>query len=278
MQYSRVGPGLIVISLLVSVPILAFAQTADRIITLSPHAAELVDAAGAADRLVGVTAFTDHPEHASRLPVVGDARSLDRERVLWLSPDLVIAWEGGNREIDLEWLESRGIRVFRSHPKKLEDITREIREIGRLTATERQAEEKARALDARISRLRQMSIDNTPVRYFFQVWPRPPMTFGGDSILVRALATCGGRNLFSDIPRETFSVDPEALLTLEADIELIPSDLPSAVPLTRAPRVLQVDVDPLYRPGPRLFEAVESLCRALGEGKAMRPEAISDDL
>ena len=67
-------------------------RSAQRIITLAPHLAELVVAAGAGDRLVGVSAFTDYPPEAAGLPEIGDAFRVDLEAVAALEPDLILAW------------------------------------------------------------------------------------------------------------------------------------------------------------------------------------------
>src|SRR5437867_11741675 len=65
---------------------------ARRIVSLAPHATELLFAAGAGTRVVGVLAPANWPPEAARLPRVGDARALDLERIVALKPDLVVAW------------------------------------------------------------------------------------------------------------------------------------------------------------------------------------------
>ena len=45
-------------------------ETAQRVVTLAPHLTELVFASGAADKLVGVSAYSDYPKEAMTLPVV----------------------------------------------------------------------------------------------------------------------------------------------------------------------------------------------------------------
>ena len=70
-------------------------QTVRRIITLAPHLTELVYAAGAGDRLVGVVEYSDFPPQAENLPRVGDSFRLDHERVASLAPDLVLVWRSG---------------------------------------------------------------------------------------------------------------------------------------------------------------------------------------
>ena len=54
------------------------ASAATRVVTLSPHLAELAYAAGAGESLVGVSSYTDYPEAAAALPRVGDAFLVDQ--------------------------------------------------------------------------------------------------------------------------------------------------------------------------------------------------------
>jgi len=60
----------------------ALSQPARRIISLAPHATELLFAAGAGDRVVGVLSPADWPPEAARLPRVGNALAMDLERVV----------------------------------------------------------------------------------------------------------------------------------------------------------------------------------------------------
>jgi iron complex transport system substrate-binding protein len=63
-----------------------------RIVSLAPHATELLYAAGAGDSVVGVLATSDWPPEALAKPRVGDSRALDLERILVLAPDLIVTW------------------------------------------------------------------------------------------------------------------------------------------------------------------------------------------
>ena len=94
---------------------------ARRIVSLAPHATELLFAAGAGDRVVGVLSPADWPPQASRLPRVGDARALDLERILALAPDLVVAWPY-LAPAQLERLRALGIAIYVSNPHTPEAI------------------------------------------------------------------------------------------------------------------------------------------------------------
>ena len=83
---------------------------AERIISLAPSLTEIIYAAGAGDKLVGVVEFSDFPDAATKLPIVGRHDLLDLEAILALEPDLVVAWENGqspslNRKTQELWYQ-----------------------------------------------------------------------------------------------------------------------------------------------------------------------------
>ncbi len=68
---------------------------AQRIVSLSPHATELLFAAGATKQVVGTIDYSDYPEQARSIPRIGSFQKIDLERVIALKPDLVIGWQAG---------------------------------------------------------------------------------------------------------------------------------------------------------------------------------------
>ncbi|HEY4972231.1 MAG TPA: ABC transporter substrate-binding protein, partial [Steroidobacteraceae bacterium] len=66
---------------------LTLARPAQRIVSLSPGATAMLFAAGAGDRVVGTSAYSNEPAAAERIARIGDAQSFDVERVLALHPD-----------------------------------------------------------------------------------------------------------------------------------------------------------------------------------------------
>lgn len=251
---------------------------AQRLVALSPHGAELVFAAGAGAKLVGATSFSNYPAAAARVPRIGDAARLDRERLLALEPDLVIAWPSGNRPQDLAWLERRGIALYRSDPAELQDIAENIREIGHLTDRGEIAAAAAMQFSNRLARLRRHYSGRTPLRVFYQVWPSPLFTVGNNHIIARVLALCGGRTLFTDLTTPTPMVSREAVLL--ADPQAIVAALPEqgaddpfarwrrwrSIEAVREGRFVGVRADLIHRPTPRILEGAEVICRGLRGG------------
>jgi len=103
---------------------------AERLITLSPHLAELVYAAGAGENLVATVEYSEYPEAAASVPRIGDAFRIDVERVLALSPDLVIAWDSGNPRQAVSQLVSLGIPVWSVEIRAPGEIAEVIKAIG----------------------------------------------------------------------------------------------------------------------------------------------------
>lgn len=245
-----------------------------RIISLSPHATELVFAAGAGECLRGVTAFSDYPPAARTLPQVGDAAHLDRERLLALRPDLVIVWPDGNRPQDLTWLERRGIPLFRSNPQDLMAIAANLRAIGRLAGTDAVAEAAARAFEARLQDLRERYRHLPRRRVFYQLWSRPLLALGQDPLIQEALALCGMENLFRQLHGAAPAVSRDAVILADPDA-ILAGDTGDPEPFAwwrRWPqlravalgRLLVVPADLLQRPTPRILEGVAQVCIALG--------------
>jgi hypothetical protein len=77
-------------------PRVGAAVAAPRIISLSPHITELLFAAGAGDRIVGVDDSSDYPPAVAAIPRVGEPTALDVEGLLKLKPTLIVLWESGD--------------------------------------------------------------------------------------------------------------------------------------------------------------------------------------
>ena len=75
---------------------------AKRIVTLAPHIVEQLFAIGAGDRIVGTVSYSDYPEAAKEIPIIGGYELFDLETILALKPDLVIGWSSGNSAAQLE--------------------------------------------------------------------------------------------------------------------------------------------------------------------------------
>ena len=228
---------------------------AARIVTLSPHATELVFAAGAGDKLIAVASYSDYPAEAAALPRIGGSGGVDRERLLQLQPDLVVAWHSGSRLFDLAWLDRRGIPVFRSEPQSLNQIPESLRKLGVLAGTTSQAQRAAELLELGLARV--CRTDAPVRRTYYQLWDRPALTYGGRHWANDALTRIGFVNVFADVDRSVFSPAEEAVLARHPDLVLA-SEL-TEVGRQIAPRVIRVPTA-WDRPTPRILAALRQVC------------------
>lgn len=251
------------------------AHPAMRAISLAPHATELIYAAGAGGRLVGVARGSDYPPAAGALPSVGDGLAPDPERVAALRPDLVIGWLPGGAAPLLPVLRALRVPLYYSDPRTLRDIPRAVEDMGTLFGTQAVAAPAAAALRARIDALAARYAGRRPVRVFVQAGREPLYTLNGTSIVSDALRLCGGVNVFADAPVTAPQVSAEAVLAARPDAVVAGSANPASLdataaawralglPAALAGHVVGIDADMLYRPGPRLIGATEKLCAAL---------------
>ncbi|MEP1595715.1 MAG: helical backbone metal receptor, partial [Halieaceae bacterium] len=102
------------------------AQPAQRVITLAPHLVENLYSAGGGGRIVGTVSFSNYPEEAKTLPLIGSFNAFSLERILALQPDLILMWGSGNGLQALEQLQQLGLPVYVDELRTLEDMYQSI--------------------------------------------------------------------------------------------------------------------------------------------------------
>ena len=258
------------------------ARPAQRIVTLAPHMAETLYAAGAGERLVGTVEFSDYPPEAQKVRRVGGYSRVDLETVAALKPDLVIGWESGNAPATLDALRTLGLTVYVSQPDRIEDVAREIERFGQLAGTESVAQPKAAELRRRQAALQREYAGRPTVRVFYQIWKQPLATIGGKQIISSVIRLCGGENVFAAQGSLAPTVSVEAVIAANPEA-IVASGMDAARPewlddWKRWPTIAAVARDNLFfvppeliqRHTPRLVDGAEILCRQLESARQRR--------
>lgn len=241
---------------------------ARRIVSLAPHVTELIFAAGVGDRLVGVTAFSDYPEDARRIPQVGDFGKIDAERILALKPDLVIGWQSGNSAADIATLERLGIPVFLTGPRRLEDIPRLLETIGELVGMQQAAAEAAARFHGELAELRRHYGGRSPVRVFYEIWHDPLITINGEHLISDVIALCGGRNIFAGVASLTPTVAMESVLAEDPKAIIASGTLEGwrrypRLAAVRRGHLFFIHPDLIQRPTPRILDGARRMCEQI---------------
>jgi iron complex transport system substrate-binding protein len=246
-------------------------QPAARIISFAPHITELLFAIGAGDKIVGVVRHSDYPEAAKRIPLIGDNRAADLERIVALRPDLIVAWLHAGAMKQLDRLRSTGIPVHYSNPQTLEAIAKEGERLGELAGTSAQAAQWAAQFRERHRRLLAQYAVRPKVTVFYQVWARPLYTLNREHFVSDLLSACGAVNVFGSLPVVAPVVSVEAVL--QANPQAIIGGVPEAELRAQWGRwvkhgnIFSIDADLTHRAGPRAIDAAEILCAKIDQAR-----------
>ena len=230
-------------------------------------------AAGAASQIVGTIGYSGQPVSESRLPKIGSADAIDMERLIALRPDVVVVWPDGNNPAQIATIERLGITVYRQEAITLDSIPASLRRLGRLTGTSGVADRQAGALEAKLARLRRdyAKSAHSPT-VLLEVWDRPLYTVGGGELMSDALAVCGARNAFADLPRRAPAIGIEAVLARNPDIIIAVAPPGKAavwlaewrrfpsLRAVRAGRLLAFEDQRLIGLGPGVIDATAAMC------------------
>lgn len=258
-------------------------EEARRIVSLIPATTEMLFAMGAGPRVVGVGSFDNFPPEVDKVARVGGLINPDTERILTLSPDLVVVYATQTELI--QRLERSGTPYFSYEHRALPDVMATIRALGRRVGRAEAAEEVAAGMERALDRVR-ASVAGRPRPLTLLVFSRDAGSLrgmfasGGYGFLADLLDIAGGANVFADVRRQSIQVGTEVLLARrpEAIVELVYGDrapltdpvrvvetwktLPS-LPAVRNGRLHVLTGDEFVVPGPRIVLAAERLASVL---------------
>ncbi|MDX1490287.1 MAG: cobalamin-binding protein [Pseudohongiellaceae bacterium] len=264
---------------------LSLDSPAKRIISLAPSMTELLFAVGAGDKVVGVSEFSDYPEQASQLPIVGRYNLLDTETILSLQPDLIVAWQSGNPRAAVEQLRNLGLTVYISEPTTALSIADTLEDLAALAGTQSSGTPLANRFRERLQQLQEQNSQKETVSVFYQVWNSPLISVGGQELINDIIEICGGRNIFNDLGLAP-KVSTEAVLQRAPQV-IIASGMDVARPQwldewLAWPQMQAVANQNLYfippdlvqRHSPRVLQGAEQMCQHLDAARGKNTEAL----
>ena len=251
-------------------------QTAERVIALSPHIVENMFSIGAGSLLVGVVDHSDFPHQAKQITRIGGASSFSLEKILSLSPDLVIVWASAAKNSIVEKLTSLGIPVYVDNPRTLVDIARSIRDFGLLTGQIEKSITVANNYLLEVQSLRNQYQRVDDITVLYEVWNNPLQTINRKHIISDIITLCGGKNVFGDTLSLAPKVNIEAVINRNPDI-IVSSNTSNqqqwldywlAWPVLRAVRhrrLYVIDPDLIQRHTVRILTGTKILCDYINE-------------
>jgi len=254
-----------------------------RIVSLAPSITEIVFLLGRGDSLVGVTRYCNVPSAASVLPKIGGVSDPDVERIVALSPDLVLCTTDGNPREKVRALEEMGVPCFAVSPQDLGAVFGSIERLGVLLGAADRGRAEAASLRRRAGLARSRSAAAETPAVLFVVSTAPIIAAGGGTFMDELVRLSGGRNAAARFsgryPRlsveELVAARPDVIFVAGmAGVERFPPDVTrwKEVPAFRDGAVITLDGDLVTRPGPRLVNALERVAAALADWRKGRPK------
>jgi iron complex transport system substrate-binding protein len=246
---------------------------AQRIVSLSPAATEILFAVGAGAQVAGRTAFCNYPAAAQSVPVVGgfSGATVSVESIAALKPDLALVSADMHQRL-VPLLEGLGVMVFALEPRNFEEVYAAIEIVGRLAGHEQNAALVARDMKANLARIEKRTRGKKAPAVFWELYDSPLMTSGGGTFVNEAITRAGGRNIFANQNARWMTVSFEQVLALDPEWIFMGSDhgvdvrtrpLWKTISAVKNNRIAVIDADTIYRYGPRLADAVAAIARIL---------------
>ncbi len=248
-----------------------------RIISLAANLTEMLYYLGLEDRIVGVTEFSDYPAAAREKPRVGSYVNLNVEKIISLSPDLVIGTRDGNSSGDVKLLEQAGIPVFIVNPRSVESVISSVARIGRICGITEKAVSLAAELARRFELIRATIQYQKKPLVFLQINCVPIMTVNKTTVHDDLIRLAGGVNMTADNPVTYPRISMEEVIRREPEVIIISSMERggrfetakenwmqwTSIPAVKNKRVYLIDSDLIDRPSPRIIDGLETMARII---------------
>jgi ABC-type Fe3+-hydroxamate transport system substrate-binding protein len=202
-----------------------------RIVSLVPSLTETLCAVGAKEKLAGCTAFCIKPGGLLKDPaitLVGGTKTVKRERLLALRPDLLLLNLEENTLEDIDYFKSR-VECYVNGVKTVAQGIETLREVGALAGSLELGDSLARKAEDVLIQVTQRVVERTasggrPPGVFYPIWREPWMTINGDTFIDSHIKTCGGTNVFAHLSARYPAVSPDEIRAAEPEIVWLPSE------------------------------------------------------
>jgi len=256
-------------------------EAKERIISLSPSITEILFALDAGDDIVATSSYSLYPKEAQSLPIIGGYENPNLEKIVALSPTLVIG-QSYNKS-NLESLKKFHINRLSLNLKTLPKIQESITQLGEILHKQTQA----KALTTNITN----AITNAPkaktphsvmIVYGLREDLRNATYIAGHDIFFEdIIVTCGNTNAYTDTLttqpvlsyENIIALNPEQIIILhslatEADAN-VQRALKNwyALP-TRAAKNKKISIvneNYPHIPSHRVAKTIEALCREMNQ-------------
>jgi iron complex transport system substrate-binding protein len=242
----------------------ALAEPPKRIVSLAPSITHALYSLGVESNVVGITEFC--PKGTTRKEIIGTMLEPNLEKIIALSPDLVIATKEGNKKEPVQKLIQLNIKVLiLDEDRSYKDICDHFLNLAENVDKTAEALRIIEDSNEILARVRERIKGQKPATVFWQVGSRPLFTVGRENFINEITEFSGGKNIFSAIGRRYFQVNEEEVVKLDPDVIFVVfmGDISSeeikkwrkfgVLKAVRGNKVLKVSQQEFFNPMPLTF-------------------------
>lgn len=196
----------------------AVPEVVRRVVSIVPSLTEAV-ATTAPGLLVGVTDWCTHPADLD-VPRIRGTKNPDVAAIVGLAPDLVVANEEENREVDLQVMRDAGLAVWVTRVRTVPEAFGSLRRMLTLACHRESPDWLARAEAAWAD----LPVEVDRGTAIVPIWRRPWMVVGRDTFTGDVLARLGVRNAFEAHSERYPKVPLEELRAVRPDLVVLPDE------------------------------------------------------
>jgi iron complex transport system substrate-binding protein len=164
-----------------------------QIICLTEESVETLYLLGREDLIAGVSQYVERPPQAKSHPVVSQFIRSDIEQIVAIKPDLVLGFSDLQKDIAKE-LVGRGLNVFITNQRTLEEILNYILMLGRLVGEESKAKTLVAGYRKKLSQLKLPT--QKKLKVYFEEWDHPRLS--AITWVSEMIQSLGAENIFAD--------------------------------------------------------------------------------
>ncbi len=259
-----------------------------RIVCLTEETVETLYLLGAEDRIVGVTGYAVRPARVRReKPRVGAFTSADVDKILALSPDLVLTFSDLQADIAADLIRA-GVAVHGFNQRDVAGIFEMIHTLGALVGKSDEAAKLVEGYHAKLEAARQSAQNRPAPRVYIEEWDDPQIA--GIGWVSELVEIAGGIDVFADrarsqgakarilLPEEIIAAAPDLIIASWCGKKVRPEKIAArpgwdAIPAVRNGQIVEIKSPLLLAPGPApLSEGLDQIVAAVTQAaRALEP-------
>ncbi|WP_440993771.1 ABC transporter substrate-binding protein [Cysteiniphilum litorale] len=233
-------------------------------------------------KLIGSIYYAGQPKYYENYQNIGSFQALNVEKIISLSPDLVITWTGQTQPQVIALLERFGIKVVVFNAEDLKSLAASFADIGASIQLKNAGialqQNFVTQLQAIIKHKATASVvKHHKPRVLLQLATQPIFVAGGSGILNDIVTQCGGVNLFKDMNNVSFQTNINAIIERNPSVIIMLSNITKwhidqasmwqhwqDLLAVKNKHVFQLSSNGISQFSPQILTGVKNICDILG--------------